>query len=50
MSAKTGDKKKAEQKKLIGKCGHEVKPVKVYPGGVMKRWCEKCGGYQEQVK
>jgi hypothetical protein len=50
MSAKTGDKKKEAHKKLVGTCGHEVKPVKVYPGGIMKRYCEKCNGYVEQAK
>jgi hypothetical protein len=50
MSAKTGDKKKETHKKLIGTCGHEVKPVKFYGKGVMRRWCEKCNDYREQVK
>jgi hypothetical protein len=50
MSAKTGDKQKEKQKKHIGVCGHEVKPVKVYGKGTMKWWCEKDNAYSERVK
>jgi hypothetical protein len=48
MSAKTGDKKKETHKKLVGTCGHEVKPIKYWRR--MRRWCETCGDYREQVQ
>jgi hypothetical protein len=48
MSSKNDPKNriKAARPKLLGKCGHEVTPVRVVPlkgSARMTRWCETCG-------
>jgi hypothetical protein len=46
--SKAAKNKKEVRAKMMGVCGHEVKPIKVWR--VMKRWCETCNDYVEQIK